>query len=57
MKLTPKQIDQFREIYIKHFAVELSEEEVIEKGLRLLQFVRTAYAPRDPVYSQPPNKY
>ena len=37
--LTKEQISEFQELYIKHYNIELTDDEAIEKGVRFLQFM------------------
>jgi len=36
-----KQLEQFKEIYLKKFGIELSNKEAYEKGVKLLNLIRS----------------
>lgn len=39
MDLTDKNISEFQMLYKKHFGVEITKEQALEKGLRLIRLV------------------
>lgn len=45
MKLTQEQIDQFKELYLKRFGVQLTDAQAREKGVRLILLVKAVYEP------------
>ena len=46
--LTETQIMKFQELYRDHFGHDISHEEAIEKGNRLLRLVAAVYHPPNP---------
>lgn len=45
MVLSDEQINEFQEIYKEHFGTEISKEEALKNGLKLLQLIRILYTP------------
>lgn len=43
--LTNNQISQFQILYKNHFGKEISREEALEKGIKLLRLVEIIYKP------------
>jgi hypothetical protein len=43
--LSDKHISNFLKIYKEQFGVDISKEEALEQGTKLLQLVRTVYQP------------
>lgn len=43
IKLTEKQLAEFRQLYHKHFGIWLSEEDTLEKATKLINFVAIVY--------------
>ncbi len=39
--VSDEKVQEFKELYLKHFDIELSDKEAYEKGLHLLQFMAT----------------
>lgn len=48
MRLTDKHIDEFIELYRKHYGVVLNREEAEKKAVQLCRFVKlTSFKPQD----------
>ncbi len=45
MQLTDKNIEDFRELYREHFNKEISRQEALEKGIKLLTLMKAVYKP------------
>ncbi len=45
MRLTNKQIAEFRRMYKKHFGIELTEMEAISQGLDLVSLIKLVHKP------------
>lgn len=45
MKLSKKALDEFKAIYKAEYGVELSDAEVLDKGIRLLRLFKAVYKP------------
>ena len=45
MKLTDRQIEEFKELYYQRFGVNISNEDARELGLQLIGLIRAAYKP------------
>ena len=45
MQLTDKNIEDFRELYRKHFNKDISRAEALKKGTQLLVLMKTIYKP------------
>lgn len=43
--LTDKQVDKFQDIYRKRFGKEISQEDALEKGIRLVRLMDIVYKP------------
>lgn len=40
MQLKPEQVQSFKELYRKHFNIELTEQEALEKALKLVNLMK-----------------
>lgn len=45
MKLSKKALDEFKAIYKAEYGIELSDAEVLDKGIRLLRLFKAIYRP------------
>jgi hypothetical protein len=45
MRLTDKHISDFQKLYLEEYGVKLSEDEALERGIELIELVRTIYKP------------
>lgn len=45
MHISPKQLEKFKSIYKQEFGIELSDQEAMEKGMRLLLGFKAVYRP------------
>jgi hypothetical protein len=45
MTLTDAQVKGFQELYKKKFGVELTREQALDQGIRLVQLMRAVYKP------------
>lgn len=45
MQLTNNQIQRFQTFFLKHFGKEISREDAIEKGLKLVRLLELTYKP------------
>ncbi len=45
MQLSDKKIEEFQELYLKHFGKKISRKEANEKGNNLILFIELIYKP------------
>ena len=45
MALSEKNIEEFQKLYKEHFGKEISREEALENGMKLLQLISILYRP------------
>lgn len=43
--LTEKQISKFQELYKKNFGKEISRDEALEKGIKIVELIKLVYQP------------
>lgn len=43
--LTDKQIQKFQRIYHKHFGKEISKEDVLDRGIKLIRLIQHIHRP------------
>lgn len=43
--LTDKQVNEFQEIYKNHFGEEISREDALEGGIKLVRMMKIIYTP------------
>ena len=48
MKIDEEAIKQFKELYLQEYGIELTDQEVIELGIRLIMFVKAVYGKNIP---------
>ena len=41
MKLTDQQLSKFQELYYQNFGIEISKDEALEQGMKLITLVKT----------------
>ena len=45
MQISEQRLDQFRQIYRKHFGEEIGREEALKQGMQLLTLMKHVYQP------------
>jgi len=45
--LTSDEVKKFKEIYKKNFGEELSDQEALEKGMKLVNLMKAVYGPEN----------
>jgi competence transcription factor ComK len=43
MQLDCQSIEEFKELYLKEYKVKLTDQEAVELGMRLINFVKAVY--------------
>ena len=43
--MTDKQISNFQELYKNHFSKEIDRDEVLDKGIKLVELIKIIYQP------------
>jgi len=46
MRLTDQQLDDFQNLYKQHFGKEISRDEALEKGIRLVTLIKLICEPK-----------
>jgi hypothetical protein len=45
MRLTDKHISDFQKLYLEEYGVTLSEDEALERSVKLIELIRIVYKP------------
>ncbi len=56
MQLSTEALEQFKKMYEEKYKIQLSDEETIEFGIRLIKLVKTVYGNRIPIVDKHKNK-
>lgn len=56
MKLSTEALEQFKKMYMDMYKIQLTEEEAVEFGIRLIKLVKVVYGNRIPIIDKHKNK-
>lgn len=56
MQLSTKALEQFKKMYEEKYEIQLSDEEALEFGIRLIKLVKAVYGNRIPIIDKYKNK-
>lgn len=56
MQLSTEALEQFKKMYEEKYEIQLSNEEALEFGIRLIKLVKVVYGNRIPIIDKHKNK-
>lgn len=56
MQLSTEALEQFKKMYKDNYKIQLSDEEALEFGIRLIKLVKVVYGNRIPIIDKHKNK-